>query len=364
MKRVLFIDRDGTLIIEPPDHQVDDWSKLRFYPGAITYLGRIARRLEFELVMLTNQDGLGTPAFPESKFQPIHQFILDTLAGEGIRFREVLIDRSLPSEGKETRKPGLGLVQHYRLGDYDLSNSYVIGDRFTDVQFAHNLGCGAIYLGQAPPEQPVLLHTTSWERIYRFLVGRDRQVCLERSTNETRIQLTLNPDGSGTCHSRTGLGFFDHMLAQLARHARLDLDLRVAGDLHVDEHHTIEDTALALGEALRRAVGSKKGLNRYGFVLPMDEAQARVALDFSGRPWLVWQAAFHRERIGQVPTEMFAHFFKSLADAAGLTLHIQAEGENEHHKIEAIFKAVGRALAQALQRSDGDGGIPSTKGWL
>ncbi|RMG61354.1 MAG: bifunctional histidinol-phosphatase/imidazoleglycerol-phosphate dehydratase HisB [Calditrichaeota bacterium] len=364
MKRVLFIDRDGTLIVEPPDQQVDDWSKLRFCPGAITFLGRIARELEFELVMVTNQDGLGTAAFPEERFWPIHNFILETLAGEGIRFREVLIDRSLPTEGRETRKPGLGLVQHYLLGEYDLAHSFVIGDRITDVQFARNLGCGAIYLGTDPSPLPVSLHARDWASVYRFLRGRDRQISLERRTRETQVRLQLNPDGDGHCRSHTGLGFFDHMLAQLARHARMDLEIQVQGDLEVDEHHTIEDTALALGEALRSAVGFKKGMHRYGFVLPMDDALARVALDFSGRPWLVWKADFRREKIGQVPTEMFSHFFKSLSDAAGLTLHVKAEGENEHHKIEAIFKAVGRALGQALQRTEGDGRIPSTKGRL
>ncbi len=362
MKRVLFIDRDGTIILEPPDEQIDQWEKLQFYPGVITALGRIARELEFELVMVSNQDGLGSPAFPEKTFWPIHNFVLQTLANEGIEFKEILIDRSLPQDNAPTRKPRTGLVQHYRLGEYDLAHSFVIGDRESDVQFAKNLGCGAIFLGENPPEG-VAFATTQWDAIYRFLKNKDRQVTHRRQTTETDVQLTLTLDGSGAYQIDTGLGFLDHMLAQLVRHSGMDLILKVKGDLQVDEHHTMEDTAIALGEALRAALGKKKGLTRYGFVLPMDDALAQVALDLSGRSWLVWQVDFHRERIGDVPTEMFFHFFKSLCDAAGLNLNIQANGENEHHKIEAIFKAVGRTLRQALVREEQQG-IPSTKGSL
>ncbi|NOX38297.1 MAG: bifunctional histidinol-phosphatase/imidazoleglycerol-phosphate dehydratase HisB [Calditrichaeota bacterium] len=363
MKRVLFIDRDGTIILEPEDEQVDDWSKLRFYPGAITALARIAAELEFELVMVTNQDGLGTESFPEETFWPIHNFVLDTLAGEGVRFREILIDRSFPEENRPTRKPGIEMLRHYLTGEFDLAHSYVIGDRETDVQLALNLGAQAIFLSDHSHPEAVLT-TTDWHEIYRFLKGRDREVHLQRETQETRVRLTLQLDGQGNYRIQTGLGFLDHMLAQLVRHSGCDLVLNVQGDLEVDEHHTIEDTALALGEAFRLALGRKKGLSRYGFVLPMDEALARVALDFSGRSWLVWEVAFRRERIGDVPTEMFHHFFKSFCDTAGLNLHVQASGENDHHKIEAVFKAVGRAIRQAIQRNADVRGIPSTKGVL
>ncbi len=362
MKRVLFIDRDGTIITEPPDKQIDAWEKLEFYPGVITALGKIARELEFELVMVTNQDGLGTPSFPEDTFWPIHNFILKTLQGEGIHFKEVLIDRSFPEENAPTRKPRTGLVRHYLNGDYDMQNSFVIGDRLTDVAFAANLGAQAIYLGAEVPDGAVIA-TQDWETIYRFLKNRDRRVLHRRKTLETDIQITLNLDGAGEYRLQTGLGFFDHMLAQLVRHSGVDLELKVDGDLHVDEHHTIEDTAIALGEAFQAALGKKKGLTRYGFVLPMDDAKAQVALDFSGRSWLVWQVEFRREKIGDVPTEMFFHFFKSFCDAAGLNLHVEARGNNEHHKIEAIFKAVGRAMRQALQRNS-QPGVPSTKGTL
>ncbi len=362
MKRVLFIDRDGTIILEPPDEQIDSWEKLQFYPGVITTLARIAKELEFELVMVTNQDGLGTPAFPEETFWPIHQFVLQTLAGEGVTFKEVLIDRSFPEDNAPTRKPRTGLVQHYLNREYDLAHSFVIGDRATDVQFAQNLGAGAIFLGETPPEGTTFA-TTRWEEVYQFLKGRDRQVHHRRRTLETDVQLTLKLEGQGNYKIHTGLGFLDHMLAQLVRHSGMDLELQVTGDLHVDEHHTMEDTAIALGEALKAALGKKKGLTRYGFVLPMDDALAQVALDFSGRSWLVWEVNFQRERIGDVPTEMFYHFFKSLCDAAGLNLHVQASGQNEHHKIEAVFKAVGRAMRQALARSEQQG-VPSTKGTL
>ncbi len=363
MKRVLFIDRDGTLILEPPDEQVDDWNKLKFYPGVITHLGRIARELEFELVMVTNQDGLGTASFPEEKFWPIQRFVLETLEGEGIRFREVLIDRSFPEDNLPTRKPGTALLQHYLQGDYDLQHSYVIGDRATDVELAKNLGAGAILLSSEPHPEAALT-TSDWGEIYRFLRGKDRRVTLSRQTRETDIQLTLNLDGSGQTSIQTGLGFFDHLLEQLARHSGCDLELLAKGDLEVDEHHTVEDTALALGRAFSQALGRKKGIERFGFILPMDDALAQVALDFSGRSWLVWEADFQREKVGDLPTEMFFHFFKSFSDAAGLNLHIRAEGRNEHHKIESIFKAVGRALGEALRRREGEGQIPSTKGVL
>ncbi len=362
MKRVLFIDRDGTIILEPADEQIDRWDKLQFYPGVIGALSRIARELEFEFVMVTNQDGLGSEAFPEETFWPIHNFILTTLEGEGIHFREVLIDRSFPEDQAPTRKPGTGLVQHYLSGEFDLTHSFVIGDRLTDVQFAKNLGAQAILLSQQPHEDAALT-TTDWEEIYHFLKNRDRQVIHQRQTTETQIHLTLNLDGRGKYEITTGLGFFDHMLAQLVRHSGMDLYLQVQGDLEVDEHHTIEDTALALGEAIAAALGKKKGLTRYGFLLPMDDVLAQVALDFSGRPWLKWEVNFQREKIGDVPTEMFQHFFYSLSYTAGLNLHINAQGQNEHHKIEAVFKAVGRAMRQALQRNR-EQGIPSTKGML
>ena len=363
MKRVLFIDRDGTIIQEPPDEQVDAWEKLRFLPGVITALSRIAGELEFELVMVTNQDGLGTASFPEERFWPIHNFILDTLAGEGVRFREVLIDRSFPEENRPTRKPGVAMLRHYMIGEYDLAHSFVIGDRVSDLQLARNLGARAIFLSEQPHPDADLT-TTDWLEIHRYLKGKDRAVQWIRETQETRIHIRLQLDGQGGYRIHTGLGFLDHMLAQLVRHSGCDLTLSVEGDLEVDEHHTIEDTALALGEAFREALGRKKGLKRYGFVLPMDDALATVALDFSGRSWLIWQAEFRREKIGDVPTEMFYHFFKSFCDAAGLNLYVQAKGSNEHHKIEAVFKAVGRAFRQALQRENAGGGIPSTKGVL
>jgi imidazoleglycerol-phosphate dehydratase/histidinol-phosphatase len=360
MKKALFIDRDGTVILEPPDKQIDSLEKLRFYPGVICALTRIARETEFELVMVTNQDGLGTQSFPEHTFWPAHNKMLDVLAGEGVDFAEVLIDPSMPDENADTRKPGLGMMGRYLNGDYDLANSFVIGDRETDLLFARNLGAQAIMV--TDHEYPdAALCTPDWDRVYRFLVTRRRVVVVTRQTSETRVRVRLNLDGTGKYRIDTGLGFFDHMLAQLARHGGMDLEIAVQGDLHVDEHHTIEDTAIVLGQAISQALGQRKGITRYGFVLPMDEAGAKVAVDISGRGYLVWDAEFHREFVGDMPTEMFPHFFRSLALAAGMNIHVHVKGENEHHKIEAAFKALARALRQAAA-IDGSGDVPSTKG--
>lgn len=377
--RLLFIDRDGTLIQEPPDHQIDDFSKLSFVPGMLQYLPRIARELDFLLVMVTNQDGLGTDRFPEERFWPIQHFLIRTLENEGVHFTDILIDRSLPEQKLPTRKPGTGMVTKYlESGKYDLKHSFVIGDRITDVQFAHNMGCQAIWLnrgdelgaGELSPAQReqlaqgVALETTSWKKIYEWLKLGQRTAERYRVTNETDVYVRLNLDGSGKADIATGLGFFDHMLHQLARHGGIDLTVHVRGDLHVDEHHTIEDTAIALGEAIYEALGNKLGIERYGFCLPMDDALAQVAVDLGGRSWLVWQVTFHREKIGDVPTEMFMHFFKSLSDAARCNVHIQASGENEHHKIEAIFKAFAKALKMAVRRDADQPQLPTTKGML
>ncbi|WP_375416020.1 bifunctional histidinol-phosphatase/imidazoleglycerol-phosphate dehydratase HisB [uncultured Hymenobacter sp.] len=370
MKKVLFIDRDGTILVEPPvDFQVDSLSpaKFQFVPGAITGLARIARELDYELVLVSNQDGLGTASFPEDTFWPAHQLMLDVLAAEGVGFAREHIDRSFPHENLPTRKPGLGMLQQY-LGPesgYDLPNSYVIGDRLTDVELAQNLGCQAILLRPAAEADPrAALITTSWTDIFQRLRLPPRTAMVQRDTNETKIRVVLNLDGQGRPQMHTGLGFFDHMLDQLSKHSGVDMEITVQGDLHIDEHHTIEDTALALGEAFNQALGDKRGLARYGFLLPMDEALAQAALDFSGRPWLVWEAEFKREKIGDMPTEMFFHFFKSFCDAARCNLNIKAEGQNEHHKIEAIFKAVAKAMKMALARDAGRMEIPSTKGIL
>ena len=362
MKKVLFIDRDGTLIIEPADKQIDSLEKLVFYPGAIVNLHRIVTELDFELVMVSNQDGLGTDSFPEATFRPVQNMILRTLEGEGIIFSEVLIDCSLPHENKATRKPGTALLQKYLQGGYDLKNSFVIGDRDSDVQLAENLGCKAIFVGKKKKSGAVLV-TTDWHEIYRFLRYPDRSALITRKTNETDIRVELNLDGSGKAKISTGIGFLDHMLELFAKHAAFDLKVNVKGDLRVDEHHTIEDTAIALGEAVARAAGNKAGIERYGFLLPMDESIARVALDLSGRNELVWKVKFKRERVGELPTEMIYHFFKSFSDSARCNLHIRAKGKNEHHKIEAIFKGVARALRQAVKR-DKSKEIPSTKGML
>ncbi|HEV7350428.1 bifunctional histidinol-phosphatase/imidazoleglycerol-phosphate dehydratase HisB [Telluribacter sp.] len=374
MKKVLFIDRDGTIIVEPPtDFQVDSLEKLEFLPKAISNLRQIAEETDYELVMVTNQDGLGTGSFPEDTFWPAHNKMMRTLAGENIQFSEVLIDRSFPHENAPTRKPGTALLAKYFGDEYDLSNSYVIGDRYTDVQLAVNLGAKAILIAPKVPTEGLneaqhkatTLVTDDWDLIYEHLKLPSRTASVERNTKETQIKISLNLDGSGRSDIHTGLGFFDHMLDQLARHSGADLTIRVEGDLHIDEHHTIEDTALALGEAYRQALGDKRGISRYGFLLPMDEALAQVAIDFSGRPWLVWDAEFRRERIGEMPTEMFHHFFKSFSDTSLSNLNIKVEGQNEHHKIESIFKAFAKAIKMAVQRDlKALDVLPSTKGVL
>ena len=375
MKRVLFIDRDGTLVVEPPiDYQIDSLEKLEFRPRVFQSLAYVAARLDCEWVMVTNQDGMGTPAFPAETFWPVQQKIVRALENEGICFDQVCIDTSFPEENRPTRKPGTAMLARYTTGEYDLAHSFVIGDRLTDVQLAANLGCRAIYFapaeqGMAEVEAAGLVGvceavTDDWWKVAQIVCSATRRVSLERHTAETDIRLSLNLDGTGRTDIHTGLGFFDHMLDQLGRHAGIDLAVTVDGDLWVDEHHTIEDTALVLGEALGRALGDKRGVARYGFSLPMDDALCRVSLDLGGRPWLVWKADFHREKIGDVPTEMFFHFFKSLSDAARMNLHVEAEGTNEHHKIEAIFKAFARALRMAIKRDITDHTLPSTKGML
>lgn len=363
MKKVLFIDRDGTLVIEPPvDYQLDSFEKLEFYPGVFQWLSRIAKELDYELVMVTNQDGLGTASFPEETFWPVQNMIIRAFKNEGVQFSEILIDRSLPHENLPTRKPGTAMLTHYLKGNYNLAESFVIGDRRTDVQLAKNLGCKAIYMGVDNCED-VVLNTRNWADIYQLLKSEPRKAKVVRKTSETNIEIELNLDGSGKSEISTGLGFFDHMLEQIARHGNMDLTIKVAGDLHIDEHHTIEDVAIALGEAFLKALGSKKGIERYGFLLPMDDCLAQVAIDFGGRPWLVWDAKFGREKIGEMPTEMFMHFFKSFSDNAKCNLNIKAEGENEHHKIEAIFKAFAKAIRMAVSKT-GNFSIPSTKGSL
>ena len=379
MKRVLFIDRDGTLINEaPPTYQIDSFDKLVFYPHVFEYMGRIARELDYELVMITNQDGLGSSSFPENTFWPVHNLVMRTLEGEGIHFNAVLIDRTLPSDNAHTRKPGIGMVLNYMNNqDYDITNSFVIGDRITDVQLAKNLGCRAIWLNNDPNlgafeisaevhelDPVIALETSSWKDVYSFLKAGLRQVIHERNTNETQIKLELNIDGSGKSNIVTGLGFFDHMLDQIARHGRMDLTIRANGDTHIDEHHTIEDTGIALGEAFALALADKRGMTRYGFALPMDDAEAKVLIDFGGRSWLVWNAEFKREMIGEMPTEMFFHFFKSFSDAAKCNLNIECKGDNEHHKIEAIFKAFAKAIRMAVTRDPMSNYLPSTKGML
>ena len=377
MKRILFIDRDGTLIKEsPPSYQIDDFSKLEFYPGVFEFMGRIAREMDYELVMVTNQDGLGTDAFPESKFQPIQDFIMECFSNEGIRFSSVFIDRSFPEDHSPSRKPGTGMLLNYLNNDqYDITGSFVIGDRITDVQLAKNLGCRALWLKQdaqlggkeikdsvSELERVVALETVHWSAIYSFLKTGLREVIHERNTRETKIRIELNADGSGNADINTGLAFFDHMLDQVARHGRMDLKIRVRGDLHIDEHHTIEDTGIALGEAMAKALSDKRGMERYGFALPMDDADAQVLLDFGGRNWIVWNALFLREKVGDMPTEMFFHFFKSFSDAARCNLNISCHGDNEHHKIEAIFKAFAKALRMAVKRDPLRSDLPTTKG--
>ncbi|MFA6057714.1 MAG: bifunctional histidinol-phosphatase/imidazoleglycerol-phosphate dehydratase HisB [Taibaiella sp.] len=362
-KKVLFIDRDGTLVIEPPENfQLDSLEKLEFYPGVFQYLSRIALELEYELVMVTNQDGLGTDSFPEANFWPAHNKIMKAFLNEGIRFSEVLIDKSFAYENLPTRKPGTALLTHFLKGDYDLENSFVIGDRETDIQLAKNLNCKAIYLNKGTHAE-ALLTTTKWSEIYDLLKNEPRKANVSRKTTETNIDIRLNLDGNGKSNLNTGIGFFNHMLEQIARHGQIDLDIQVKGDLHIDEHHTIEDVAITLGAAFRQALGWKKGIERYGFLLPMDDALAQVAIDFGGRPWLVWDVVFNREMIGEMPTEMFFHFFKSFSDEAKCNLNIKAEGINEHHKIEAIFKAFAKAIKMAVSKT-GNYSIPSTKGIL
>ena len=369
MKKVLFIDRDGTLIWEPPtDFQIDSFEKLKFLPGVFTWLGKIARELNYELVMVTNQDGLGTNSFPEETFWPVQNLMMQTLEGEGIVFSEVCIDRSFENENKETRKPNTGMLKKYLQGNYDLANSYVIGDRITDVKLAKNLKAKAIFINNYDSvdsyENEIVLKTSNWEDIYNYLKLPERKISHMRKTKETDITIALNLDGTGKSVINTGLPFFDHMLEQIAKHGNIDLDITAKGDLYIDEHHTIEDTGIALGETFLNALGNKLGIERYGFLLPMDDCLAQVALDFGGRNWIVWEAEFKREKIGDMPTEMFFHFFKSFSDAAKCNLNIKAEGQNEHHKIEAIFKAFAKAIKVAIKRDKNNMSLPSTKGLL
>ena len=383
-KRVLFIDRDGTIIKEaPPTYQLDSFEKLEFYPGMFTWLSRIVNEFDYELVMPTNQDGLGTASFPEDTFWPVHNFVLKNLQSEGIVFKDVLIDKTFAKDNAPTRKPGIGMFTKYiNNQDYDLANSFVIGDRITDVQLAKNLGCKAIWINNDANlggseisdtvkslESTIALETTDpiaigWKKIYEFLKLGNRYVKHERNTNETKISIELNLDGTGKTEMNTGLNFFNHMLDQLGRHSGADLKITVNGDLHIDEHHTIEDTAIALGETFAKALGNKAGIGRYGFTLPMDDCLAQVAIDFGGRSWLVWEAEFKREKIGDMPTEMFYHFFKSFSDAAKCNLNIKVEGDNEHHKIESIFKALAKSIKMTVKRDVENMQLPTTKGTL
>ncbi|MBN1924824.1 MAG: bifunctional histidinol-phosphatase/imidazoleglycerol-phosphate dehydratase HisB [Prolixibacteraceae bacterium] len=371
--KVLFIDRDGTLVIEPPeDYQLDSLEKLEFYPGVFRNMYLIAKNLDYELVMVSNQDGLGTVSFPEETFWPAQNKILKTFEGEGIVFNDILIDPSLPEENSPNRKPRTGMMGKYLDGSYDMANSYVIGDRITDIELAKNLGCKAIWLSDASDElltekdmnKVCVLKTTNWDDVYAEVARIDRTASVKRTTKETDIDVWIDLDGSGKTNISTGLGFFDHMLEQIGRHSGIDLKIIVKGDLEVDEHHTIEDTALALGEAFFIALGNKRGIERYGFCLPMDDSLAQVAIDFGGRPWLVWNVEFIREKVGDMPTEMFMHFFKSFSDAAKCNLNIKAEGQNEHHKIEGIFKALAKAIKMAIKKDVFNFELPSTKGVL
>ncbi len=366
MKKVLFIDRDGTLILEPEDFQIDAFEKLKFLPAMISNLAKIALETDYELVMVSNQDGLGTASFPESTFVRVQNFILQTLENEGIIFSEVLIDRSFAKDNLPTRKPNTGLLTKYLSGEYDLLNSFVIGDRETDVQLAQNLGAKAIFIknDNFAIDDKEVFSAENWHEIYEFLKLSPRRISLSRSTKETEIAIELNLDGSGKAEISTGISFFDHMLEQIARHGAIDLKIKANGDLHIDEHHTIEDVAITLGEAFALALTDKRGMERYGFCLPMDDCLAQVAIDFGGRNWCVWETEFKRETIGQMPTEMFFHFFKSFSDKALCNLNIKAEGTNEHHKIEAIFKAFAKAIKMAVRRNAGDSSLPSTKGTL
>jgi imidazoleglycerol-phosphate dehydratase/histidinol-phosphatase len=377
MKKILFIDRDGTLIKEPADEQVDSFEKLVFYPKVFQYLGKIAKELDYEIVMITNQDGLGTDANPEKKFWPIHNFVINTFEAEGIVFKEQFIDRTFAKDNADTRKPNTGLLTQYFSDEYDLENSFVIGDRLTDIELAKNLSSKGIFINdntnlgtdeitvmRSELDTFVALETNDWEDIYTFLKTEDRTGGIIRNTNETKIAIQLNLDGTGKSHINTGIAFFDHMLDQIARHGQLDLTIQVDGDLDVDEHHTIEDTAIALGELFNTVLGNKLGIERYGFCLPMDDCLSQVAIDFGGRNWLVWEAEFKREMIGKMPTEMFLHFFKSFSDGAKCNLNIKAEGTNEHHKIEAIFKGFAKAIKMAVKRDVEKMILPSTKGVL
>ena len=378
MKKVLFIDRDGTLCLEPEDYQVDSFEKLKFYPGVFKYLTKIVEELEYDLVMVTNQDGLGTDSHPEENFWAVQNFLIDTFKGEGIDFSEVIIDKTFPHENAPTRKPGTALLTHYfNPENYDLANSFVIGDRITDVALAKNLGSKAIWIKQDADlgadeiaeqksvlKEFIALDTTNWKDIYEFLKVGKREVEHKRTTKETDIYIKLNLDGKGDAKISTGLHFFDHMLEQIARHGSIDLEITAKGDLHIDEHHTIEDTGIALGEAIAKAFGDKRGIERYGFCLPMDDCLAQAAIDFGGRNWIVWDAEFKREKVGEMPTEMFFHFFKSFSDASKTNLNIKAEGQNEHHKIEAIFKVFAKAIKMAARRDVNNMQLPSTKGLL
>lgn len=363
MKKALFIDRDGTLVIEPPvDYQLDSLEKLEFYPGVFQWLSKIVLELDFELVMVTNQDGLGTSSFPEKTFWPAQNKIIEAFKNEGVLFSEILIDKSFPEDNAPTRKPRTGLLNKYIYGDYNLEESYVIGDRETDLQLAANLNANGIFIGNQV-NRKVSLCTNNWKEVYDFLKSKPRVAKRERKTNETNIEIEINLDGNGQSEISTGLGFFDHMLEQIAKHGGIDLKVKVDGDLEIDEHHTIEDVAITFGETLIEALGTKKGIERYGFLLPMDDCLAQVAIDFGGRPWLMWDVDFKREMIGEMPTEMFMHFFKSFSDGAKCNLNIKAEGSNEHHKIESIFKALARAIKVAIKQTN-DFTIPSTKGTL
>ncbi len=377
MKKVLFIDRDGTLILETDDFKIEKYEKLVFYPQVFYWLGKIARELDYELVMVTNQDGLGTPDFPEEEFWQVQNFILKTFENEGIRFAEVFIDKSYPHENLPTRKPGTGMLTQYFASHYDLKNSFVIGDRITDVQLAKNLGAKCFYLNDGRGlgatevkdnadelKKYISVESRDWEHIYNYLKGGSRTAVHSRNTNETQINIELNLDGTGKSEISTGLNFFNHMLEQIAKHGSINLKITAKGDLHIDEHHTIEDTAITLGEAFAIALGNKKGIERYGFCLPMDDALAQVAVDFGGRNWIEWGVDFKREKIGDVPTEMFFHFFKSFSDAAKCNLNIKAEGDNEHHKIEAVFKAFAKAIKMAVKRDFLNMQLPTTKGTL
>jgi len=359
---VLFIDRDGTILTEPEDEQVDSFEKLTFLPGAISCLSKIAKETDYELVMVTNQDGLGTASFPEDTFWPVQNKMLEILKGEGVAFAEIFIDKTMPSEKAPTRKPGTALLVRYLASGIDLNSSYVIGDRLTDIELARNIGCKVIYVcDKSNPEAEIT--TKDWNDIYKYLKQIPRISNVERKTSETDINIELNLDGSGKSSIHTGIGFFDHMLEQIARHGNLDLKIQVNGDLYIDEHHTVEDVAISLGDAVLMALGGKKGIERYSFVLPMDDCLAQVALDFGGRPWLVWDVRFNREKVGELPAELFFHFFKSFSDNAKCNLNIKAEGQNEHHKIEAIFKAFAKAIKLAVKQTD-NFNLPSTKGTL